>query len=195
MAGERRDSIRLRVENTDSEVTGGEFQAILAAVKALPKRRFNGQLKLWEIGGSLAMARGQLENSGFHLEGGKPVPAAEVAEQARSSDQLKLEAAGQSLILAGASFQELLAAVKEIPGRRFDSETKLWSVPGALAEIEAHFEKRGLRLERPGSPPMTNLPPSSEQDFDQAEIGWQPAQSAAAPPPPPPEDLVPPFDA
>ena len=196
MAGERRDSIRIRVENTEYDVVGGDFQQLLSAVKALPKRRFNGQLKVWEIDGSLAMVRGQIENNGYFLEGGTPVPAAAKTENApqpaRSSDQIKLDVAGYPLVLSGAPFQEMLTAIKEIPGRRFDGETKQWSIPGTLTEIQAHFDKRGMRLERNESAPTT-AGPLFDEDSDEEDIGISP-MGRSAPPPPPPDDLFPPFE-
>jgi hypothetical protein len=192
MAGERRDSIRIRVEKIDYEVVGGEFQEILAAVKALPKRRFNGQLKLWEVDGSLAMVRGQIENSGFYLEGGTPVTGAErTAEPVRTEEQIKLNVAGYPLLLTGASFQEMLTAIKEVPGRRFDGETKQWSLPGTLAEIQAHFEKRKMRLERVETAAAPTAPLFDDEGFDEAEIDFSPSRRPA---PPPPDDLFPPQD-
>ncbi len=194
MSGERRSRIKIRVENKDYDVIGDDFQQILAAVKALPNRRFNGQLKLWEVSGSLAMVRGQLENSGFIVEGGTPAPAGSAVEETTSSDRIKVEVAGYPLVVSGGSFQAMLAIIKELPGRRFDSERKQWSIPGTPAEIKAHLEKKGLTVEaQPGEPePPPSAPPDEAfpppPDFD------EPAGQPSPPPPPPPPDLLPPDD-
>lgn len=186
MPQDRRASIKIRVENADYEVTGGEFQALLAAVKALPERKFDSGSKMWIVSSSLALVRGQLENSGFTLEGCTPVKA--VAEKpARSSapaaapadriDRIKVTTAEGQWTVTGDSFQAMLAVIKEIPGRRFDGQTKLWNLPGTAAEIKAFLEKRSLRLEPvAGSgaeaplpvapkvlPPEPDLPPFSDE--------------------------------
>jgi hypothetical protein len=33
------------------------------------------------------------------------------------------------LVISGGSFQEMLAAVKNIPGRRFNPDEKVWELP------------------------------------------------------------------
>lgn len=195
MSGERRSRIKIRVENRDYDVVGDDFQQILAAVKALPNRRFNGQLKLWEVADSLAMVRGQLENSGFLLEGGMPAPAGPPAGASAGSDRIKIEVAGYPLVVSGGSFQAMLAIIKDLPGRRFDSERRQWSIPGTLAEIKAHLEKKGFTLEaQPGEPePPLSTPPDEAfpppPDFDEPA-----GQPLPPPPPPPPPDLLPSDD-
>ena len=191
MAEERRSRIKIRVENKDYEVAGGDFQQILAAVKALPNRRFNGQLKLWEVSGSLAMVRGQLENSGFSLEGGTPAEAGPPAEGTTTagSDRIKIEVAGYPMVVTGAPFQTMLSAIKEIPGRRFDGERRQWSLPGTLVEIKAHLEKKGLALEaQPGEAAPSPLAPADEA-FPTSPDFFGPA--GQQPPPPPPDDWFP----
>jgi hypothetical protein len=87
----------------------------------------------------------------------------------------------------------MLTAIKEIPGRRFDGETKQWSIPGTLTEIQAHFDKRGMRLERNESAPTT-AGPLFDEDVAEETVDFSPT-GRSAPPPPPPDDLFPPFEA
>jgi hypothetical protein len=187
MNREQNSRIKIRVDNIDYDVTGGDFQQILAAVKALPNRRFNGQLKLWEVTGSIEMVRGQLENSGFTIEGGTPVSEAEQSAAQppsgnSSGDRINVEIAGHEMALTGAPFQTMLEAVKALPDRRFDGERKIWSLAGSLTEIKAYFQKRGLSLE-------IRSAPSESPAVHPIEPG-----PAAAPPSPPPDDFLPPQD-
>lgn len=200
MAGERKSRIKIRVENMEYDVVGDEFQQILAAVKALPDRRFNGDFKLWEISGSEAMVRGQLENSGFILEGGTPVSAnaQAPAPTSASRDRIKIEVAGYNLLVTGAPFQTMLDAIKAMPDRRFDGETKQWSIGGTLAEAKSYFEGKSLQMEaQPGQPPPTFSTETSSDDVSDSAPVNQAAFSAPSmhtPPPPPPSDMPPPDD-
>lgn len=200
MTDGRQSRIKLRIEQKDYDLVGDEFQPLLAAVKALPERRFNSGLKLWEVAGSFEMARGQLENSGFRLEGGTPVSAEEqTAPPAPSNDTIKVEVAGYQLVVSGDAFRTMLEVIKAVPGRRFDGETKQWSLPASLTEMKAYFEKKGLQLEAlPGQPPLPNLDqphnlPSTDSPPLPADAFTSGPQTAA-PPPPPPLDFPPPDD-
>jgi len=177
MTKERRDSIKIRVEQKDYDVVGGSFQELLAVVRNLPERRYVGEEKLWAIPGSLALVQGQLENSGFTLEGGTPVSEDKKPQTASFNDRIKLEVAGYPVAVVGDSFQNMLTAIKAIPGRRFDGESKQWNLPLNLVEAKAYFEKKGLRLE--GMPEnVDKAPPPSFSPTPQ-------------PPPPPPPDMPP----
>ena len=182
---ERRDSIKIRVEQKDYQVVGGSFQELLAVVRNLPDRRYLGAEKVWEIPGSLELVQGQIENSGYRLEGGAPVIENKTPPQAAAfNDRIKLEIAGYPVIVTGDSFQNMLASIKAVPGRRFDGESKQWHLPLNLSEAIAYFEKKGLQLE--------GLP----QDAAGAPAKQTPAPNfspaAPVPPPPPPPDM-PPF--
>lgn len=154
MNRERRSGIKIRVENTDFEVTGGEFQQLLAAVKALPGRRFVSAQKLWTVTGSVALVRGQIENSGFKLEGGTPVSAVDAAQTAPSNDRIRISVEEQPMVVTGGAFQTMLAAIKEIQGRRFDGQTKQWTLPGSISEIKAYFDEKGMQVENAEKPPQ-----------------------------------------
>ena len=194
MPDDRPGRIKIRVEEKDYEVTGGTFQQILAAVKALPKRRFNGQLKLWEVSGSLDMVRGQLENSGFTVAGGTPVAKAALTEPSTYTDQIKVNLAGQAMAVTGDSFGAMLEIIKAIPGRRFDVEAKQWVIPGTFSETKAQLAKHNLTLEiLPGQPalPADQAVEGTNADYDQADpfaetAVYGPSETVVPPPPPPP---------
>ena len=189
---DRASRIKLRVENKDYEIVGDNFEDILAVVKALPKRRFNPGLRLWEVDGSLEMLQGQVENSGFVLQGGTPVSESEQSTAPVSRDQIKVEVAGYSLLVSGGSFREMLEAVKAIPGRRFDGETKQWSLPGTLTEVTAQLEQLGFAVKATGeqSSPPAATPPTDDPFRPPPAVA--PTASAPVMPPPPPSDMSPP---
>lgn len=161
MPKEQRDKIKLRVENKDYDVSGGTFQELLAGVKALPGRRYLGGQKLWMVPGSLAMVRGQLENSGFILEGGTPVSDA-ASESPSFNDQIKIQMGEHTLTVTGASFQDMLQVIKAISGRRFDSESKTWQVPETIAALKQYFTQHNLQLSQPSFETARSDMPSSE---------------------------------
>ncbi len=188
---ERRDSIKIRVEQKDYEVVGGSFQELLTVVRNLPDRRYVGAEKVWEIPGSLELVKGQIENSGFRLEGGTPVGGTPVTENktppqaAAFNDRIKLEIAGYPVVVTGDSFQNMLASIKAVPGRRFDGESKQWHLPLNLSEAIAYFEKKGLQLE--GLPKDATSATAKQMPAP----NFSPAASVSPPPPPPPD--MPPF--
>jgi hypothetical protein len=151
---ERRDRIRVQVAGKEFHVVGGNFQEMLAAVKQINGRRFVGELKVWQLPGTVQNIQNQLEVSGYSLEGGAslnenpgPAPAISSAPSGSGTDRIRVLNQGRSLTLVGGSFQEMLAVVKNLPGRRFDSQSKLWEVPGELAIIKKLVEAAGFRLE------------------------------------------------
>ncbi len=186
---ERRDSIKIRVEQKDYEVVGGSFQELLAVVRNLPDRRYVGAEKVWEIPGSLELVKGQIENSGFRLEGGTPVDTSKTPPQAAAfNDRIKLEIAGYPVVVTGDSFQNMLTIIKAVPGRRFDGESKQWHLPLNLSEAIAWFEKKGLQLE--GLP--KDAAGAAAKQMPASNLSPAASVSPPPPPPPPPPDM-PPF--
>jgi hypothetical protein len=201
---------------------------MLAAVKNLPGRRFDGETKIWEIPGELSVVKGMIEAAGFQLEGAEnipldPVPPMEApdfhgqstpphfeppdflgdddvlpfeppdwlddapppplddgyyyldeprpfdyepspfeAEPPRpipatapastpGSDRIRIRLGEMPLIVSGGSFQEMLAAVKNIPGRRFNPAEKIWEIPGdvTLESVQRAISAAGFVV-RPG---------------------------------------------
>lgn len=193
------DKIKIRVGKTEYFVTGGDFSSLLAAVKSLPNRRYVGAQKLWLVEGSEEMVRGQIENSGFRLEGGTPVADDAPPLPTSDRDSIKIASSTFSATVTGAPFSELLGAIKALPERRFDGENKHWTVSGSMMELKNYFEQKGMQLEnivaekapppQPNAPALPNIPaPAAPPDF--------PADFA----PPPPEDfpemddILPPAD-
>jgi hypothetical protein len=213
-ASQSRDRIRVRIAGRLMAVVGGSFQEMLAVVKGLPERRFDGEAKVWEIAGDVSVIQGMIQAAGFELEGvgdvsQTPVPSFEPPPFTPASepppfeppdfsrhddplafeppdwlddddlappeppdwwdseseppptnfaddepmwedempaapapvstrpkptgrsggDQIRIRVGGIPMVVTGGSFQEMLAAVKEIPGRRFDGQDKVWDIP------------------------------------------------------------------
>ncbi|HXV42835.1 MAG TPA: hypothetical protein VEC96_07210, partial [Anaerolineae bacterium] len=147
---ERKDRIRIHIGSQEFNVVGGGFQEMLAAVKQINGRRFVGELKVWQLPGPVEEVQRQLEISGYTLEGGTPTAANLSSPQATSStpgDRIRVLVAGKRLAVVGGAFQEMLAVVKNLPGRRFDSETKLWEISGDPGVIRGMIEAAGFQLE------------------------------------------------
>jgi hypothetical protein len=214
-APQLRDRIRVRIAGQSMAVTGGSFQEMLAVVKGLPDRRFDGDAKIWEISGDVGVIQGMIQSAGFELEGAgdisqtpvpsmEPPPFAAIGEPPpfespdftshddplafeppdwlndddmvpppeppdwwdsesespptdladdepmwedempsapspassrpkpagrTGGDQIRIRVGGIPMVVTGGSFQEMLTAIKEIPGRRFDGQDKVWDIP------------------------------------------------------------------
>lgn len=166
---ERKDRIRIQIGGQEFSVVGGGFQEMLAAVKQINGRRFVSESKVWQLPGPVEEVQRQLEISGYSLEGGAPAASARPAQpQAPASgggDRIRVLVAGQRLAVVGGSFQEMLAVVKGLPGRRFDSETKLWELAGDPGVIKGMIESAGFQLEGATKIPVGPVPPMEMPDF------------------------------
>jgi len=182
---QRKDRIRIQVEGQEFNVVGGSFQDMLAAVKLINGRRFVGELRVWQLPGAVAEVERQLQISGYRLEGGTPAvepPGTAPSTPLRSGgDRIRVLVQGRQLAVVGGNFQAMLAAVKNLPGRRFDADTKIWEIPGEVAVVQGMLQAAGFALEGAGSAPPETAPPMEPPDFS--------AQSAAAPPPFEPPDI------
>jgi hypothetical protein len=117
--------------------------------------------------------------------------------------------------VVGGSFQEMLATVKNLPGRRYDAEEKMWEIPGDLGVIQGIIQAAGFELEGAANIPSGPVPsmepirftevgeppPFEEPDFsvDDDSIPFEPPDWLDddpalpdwwdnEPPPPPPAD-------
>jgi hypothetical protein len=190
---ERRDSIRVHIEGKEYFVVGGAFQDMLAAVKQIRGRRFIGELKAWQLPGSAGNIQNQLDISGLRLEGGTPlaeeVISAQPSEPRSGSDRIRIRIKGQNLAVVGGTFQEMLAEVKNLPGRRFDAEQKIWEIPGDAGIILGLIQAAGFELEG-----------AEKLSFDADPTMEAPIFNAADEPPPyePPDflddDDAPPYE-
>lgn len=236
--------IRITVQGHQLVVVGGSFQEMLATVKSLPGRRFDGEAKIWEIPGELGVVKGMIQTAGFELEGTEnipidPVPPMEspqfssptehdlpvspsetldvlsnddpfpfetptweednltppppnppdwlddelapppdyypddeltpvdlepspfeaepshptppIASSAgkSSGDRIRIRVGAVPLAITGGSFQEILTAVKNIPGRRFNGQEKVWEIPDdmGLEAVKQVIETAGFVVE------------------------------------------------
>jgi hypothetical protein len=165
---DRRDRIRIQIDGQEFNVVGGSFQEMLAAVKQINGRRFVSESKVWQLPGPVEEVQRQLEIGGYSLEGGAPItgaPATHVASSSAGGDRVRVLVAGQRLAVVGGSFQEMLAVVKGLPGRRFDSETKLWEISGDPGVIKGMIESAGFQLEGAAKIPMGPVPPMETPNF------------------------------
>ncbi len=66
------DRIRIRVGGIPLVVTGGSFRDMLAAIKNIPGRRFNGQDKVWDIPDDIDLesAKQMINAVGFEVDRG-----------------------------------------------------------------------------------------------------------------------------
>jgi hypothetical protein len=111
---------------------------------------------------------------------------------AQRKDRIRVHIEGKAYSVVGGSFQEMLAAVKNLPGRRFDSANKVWEVPGDVGVVKGMLEAAGFNLEGVENIALGPVPPMEPPDVT----------GSMAPPPPeafePPDflddDEVPPFE-
>lgn len=59
---------------------------------------------------------------------------------------LKIEIQNKEFTLSGGNFYEMLSAVKEIEGRRWDGDRKLWILPISLGTAQEALEEFGYRI-------------------------------------------------
>ena len=62
-------------------------------------------------------------------------------------DRIRVHIAGKEYGVVGGKFQDMLAAVKQISGRRFVGELKVWQLPGEAENIQNQLEISGYWLE------------------------------------------------
>lgn len=166
-----KDRIRVHIEGKEFSVVGGSFQSMLAAVKQINGRRFVSELKVWQLPGKAEAVKNQLAVSGFQLEGGQSVsetaPVPSPAAAPTGNDRIRVLVQGQPLAVVGGGFREMLDVVKNLPGRRFNSDSKLWEIPGDVGIIKNLIETAGFQLEgadrlsaaAPTQPPTQAAPP------------------------------------
>ena len=69
------------------------------------------------------------------------------------NDRIRVHIEGREYSIVGGKFQDMLAAVKQIDGRRFVGELKVWQLPGSAENIQSRLELSGFWLE--GGTPET----------------------------------------
>ena len=83
-----------------------------------------------------------------------------VIEMSETRDRIRVHIQGMEYNIVGGSFQEMLAAVKQIVGRRFVSELKVWQLPGTFEEIQNQLGISGYELA--GGTPLEKARPSGQ---------------------------------
>ena len=185
---ERRDRIRVHIEQKEYSVVGGDFQEMLAAVKQVAGRRFVSELKVWQLPGKADEVAHQLSISGFELEGGAPIeePIATPTQTqsggqapVSSGDRIRVTINGHQLSVIGGGFREMLEVVKELPGRRFDGNAKVWEIPGDVGVIKGMIEAAGFQLEGAAALLMDGIDPASPPPMEPPDF----AATSQNPPP------------
>ena len=175
---QRQDRIQVHIAGKEFSVVGGSFQELLAAVKQINGRRFVSDLKVWQLPGTVEEIQRQLDIGGYRLEGGSPISDSPQPRSPASprpgGDRIRIVVGTHRLAVVGGSFQEMLAVVKGLPGRRFDGEAKVWEIPGDVGVIKGMVEAAGFELEGAEQVPVTEIPPMET-----------PASFTQVPPPPP----------
>lgn len=72
---------------------------------------------------------------------------------------------GRWLAVVGGNFQDMLAMVKDLPGRRFNMESKVWEIPGEVAVVKGMIESAGFQLEGAENVRIGPVPPMEPLDF------------------------------
>jgi hypothetical protein len=78
----------------------------------------------------------------------EPLPAR--SSSARGGDRIRLSLEGLSLAISGGSFQEMLALIKNIPGRRFNPDERVWEIPSSMSleSLSQRISVAGFILEQ-----------------------------------------------
>jgi hypothetical protein len=72
-----------------------------------------------------------------------PLPAA--SGRRSGGDRIRIRLGDLPLVVSGGAFQEMLMLIKSIPGRRFNSEERVWEIPD-----EVSLESLGQRIRTAG---------------------------------------------
>lgn len=77
----------------------------------------------------------------------EPGPRATTTGRAEG-DRIRLRLGETSLVVSGGSFQEMLTVIKNIPGRRFNSQDKIWELPADLTldSVDQSIQAAGFEL-------------------------------------------------
>ncbi|MEA2217974.1 MAG: hypothetical protein QOJ35_600, partial [Solirubrobacteraceae bacterium] len=136
----RRDGTRMPTYAPGAERDPAYWRAVKAARNAFAMPRV-----AWEDPRTMAAMLGLAQRPGFDAR--RPpgdadfdalIAQLERREQAGAADVwLRASAAGDELVFAFAADQELAAAIKRLPGRRFDFADRTWVVPAVPARAAA----------------------------------------------------------
>ena len=187
------DRVVIRIGTEERAMVGGAFADMLEVIKAIEGRQFLARERAWKLPGTPEEVQEALAKIGYRVvtleeadelpdtESTRvPPPAASAASPRR--DQIRIRTNEGEGLVVGGNFRDMLQAIKEIEGRRFVSESKLWDIPGSIAAVRAQVEARGYALELPGDAPVGGAPVSEAQAARQAPASWpQPAPDEEPP--------------
>jgi hypothetical protein len=118
------DHVRIYVEGEEYTVAGGSFREMVAAIKGIEGRRFDGPSKMWILPVSLEVVREMLEAKGYevHSEGDSQRSALEDANAAQMFIRANEEAIREMLGSLRADYERYSfrsrSSVKQQIGRR-----------------------------------------------------------------------------
>lgn len=147
------DRVRVQIEGSDYWASGPAFATIVAIVKELADARFDRAQRLWMIPGEPKQIQAELKSQGVVLQlisgpvisvvpPSKP-PAPKIE---RPRDVIAVSCGGKEYWVSGGSFQNMVNAVKDVPGRRWDAARKVWTVPEPLFEAERILQDAGFTI-------------------------------------------------
>lgn len=141
------EQIRIRTQDGQYLIIGGDFQSMLRVVRALPGRRFRGDEKIWEIPARIEEIQRAVEAAGFHVtadtEMGRPLTPAAAR---REPDHVRIRTSEGDKAVVGGDFKNMVAVIKGMEGRQWLAAERIWAVPGPLPELTAALAAHGLQL-------------------------------------------------
>lgn len=150
-----RDTERRTVQNVrDITVVDGQFMLsfgyspdVVQAVKALPERRYDPKFPGWLVPFHLAAEVRELAGEwGFTMspDAIDVVPGSAPAPQPAGGE---IDLDGDDLVIQVPYRADIVAAIKSLPNREFDGESKAWRVPTYLIRpVRAIAERFGITL-------------------------------------------------
>ena len=163
------DRVRVQIEGSDYWASGPAFATIVAIVKELPRARFDRAQRLWIIPGEAKQIQADLKSQGVVLQlisgpvvsvvppSKPPTPKIE-----RPRDVIAVSCNSKEYWVSGGTFQNMVNAVRNVPGRRWDAARKVWTVPEPISETERILQEAGFTIvPAPEQPASTEEPGES----------------------------------
>jgi SNF2 family DNA or RNA helicase len=139
----KQKSRTISLDGSDLVIEFGYDREVVAAIKRLPRRKWNPSQKVWTAPASAANAKPLREFASSHDF--SITDEAEAALSKVADDPLVKVTLNQgdfefSFEPGTPKFYEYLEAVKAIPGRNFDPSRKVWIVPGVPKAADATID-------------------------------------------------------
>ncbi len=141
------EQIRIRTQDGQYLIIGGDFQSMLRVVRELPGRRFRGDEKIWEIPARIEEVQRAVEAAGFHVTADSEMGhALSPAAARREPEQVRIRTSEGDKAVVGGDFKSMLAVIKELEGRQWLAAERIWAVPGPVSELVVALAAHGLQL-------------------------------------------------